>query len=91
MTRTLVLAIGAMLIAGAAHADSLERQRNAEIAYCTDETNQRASRTSGSALDRMYDCLQANGWLPGSGNAKVLPRDYVERVDRAFAREDRRR
>jgi hypothetical protein len=80
-----------LLLASAAHADSIERQRNAEIAYCMDETNQRTSRAVKPALDRMYECLQINGWLPGSGNPKMLPRDYVDRVDRAFAKEDRRR
>ena len=86
MTRTAFLAAGILMLAGAAQADSIERQRNAEIAYCMDETNQRASRTT-PALDRMYDCLRANGWLPGSGNPKVLPRDYVDRAPRAFSKD----
>ncbi len=87
MTRTTAFLIaGIVVLAGAAHADSLERQRNAEIAYCTDETNQRASRTT-NALDRVQECLRANGWLPGSGNPKVLPRDFVERINRAFTKD----
>jgi hypothetical protein len=40
MTRTaLLLAIGAMLLTSAAHADSIKGQENAEIAYCVVETN----------------------------------------------------
>jgi len=68
-----------------AHADSLERQRNAEIAFCLEETNQRASRTT-PALDRVQECMRTNGWLPGSGNPKVLPRDFVERINAAVDR-----
>jgi hypothetical protein len=82
---TLIQTIGGLTMA---HADSLERQRNAEIAYCTDETNQRASRTT-PALDRVQECLRTNGWLPGSGNPKVLPRDFVDRVNRAFTKDGR--
>ncbi len=76
------LVLGALTMP--AHADSIERQRNAEIAFCMDETNQRTSRAIKPALDRMHECLQVNGWLPGSGNPKVLPRDFVDRVNRAF-------
>jgi hypothetical protein len=90
MTRHIIalFALGTMLLAGAASADSLERQHNAEIAYCTDETNQRASRTT-PALDRVQECLRTNGWLPGSGNPRVLPRDFVDRINRAFGKDAR--
>jgi hypothetical protein len=73
----LILALGATLLAGAAQADSIESQRNAEIAFCMNQSNATAGETNKSALERNYDCLKANGWLPRSGTPKILPRAFV--------------
>jgi hypothetical protein len=78
MTRTtLILALGATLLAGAAQANSIESQRNAELAFCMIQANATAGETNKSALERNHDCLRANGWLPQSGTPKILPRGFV--------------
>ena len=82
------LVVGGLMIMPA-HGDSIAGQRNAEIAFCLDESNQRASRYSKSAIERVEECLRANGWLPNSGNPKVLDRDFVDRVNRAFTKDRR--
>jgi hypothetical protein len=74
MTRTsFVLALGATLLASAAHADSIKGQENAEIAYCMIETNTTSGRTNKIARDRHNACLKAHGWLPNSGTPEILP------------------
>jgi hypothetical protein len=88
MTRTLVLAIGAMLLATAAHADSIKGQENAEIAYCMVETNTTSGRTNKIARDRHRACLKEHGWLPNSGPADILPPAYIESANAAFAKAD---
>jgi hypothetical protein len=48
---TLILALGATLLAGAAQANSIESQRNAELAFCMNQTNATAGETNKSALE----------------------------------------
>jgi hypothetical protein len=84
MTRTLVLAIGAALLASAAHADSIKGQENAEIAYCMVETNTLSGQITKDVTARRQACLKEHGWLPNSGTPDILPPAYIESANAAF-------
>jgi len=72
-TRTLMIIAAAIaLMAGAAYADSIPGQRDAELAFCNKNSS-----------TEMYDCLKANRWLPGTGRGRVLPPDFVASITRA--------
>jgi hypothetical protein len=84
--RKITIALVATLLGGAAQADSIKGQENGEIAYCMVETDTMSGLISKTAIDRHNACLKAHGWLPGSGDAKILQHRYVAQANAAFAK-----